>query len=168
MSTQVLVLIGLFLTVLSIRLLRTHRALPTHEPRTHFTKWEMRLLLAFVIAFLLYAGKQRYEEHQDWNNRIAMPITAEPYVWPEGCEKKEYVDMSKISKKCESIKYYMGSDRKYYWRDRPSSQLSYSQRPDYYYRVGNDALEIRCSFLDLENCFVTNIVKNVFEVKGDG
>jgi hypothetical protein len=167
MSTPVLVISGLFVIALSIRLLRTYGVLRTRELRTHFTKWEMRVLLTFVIAFLLYAGKLRYEEHQDWNNRIGMPIVAEAYVWPEGCKEKDYKSGDEISSICKSEVYYMRSERKYYWKERPDFGLPYSVRPRYYYRIGNSAIEIMCPPLDIGDCEVGNIQKNTFTVKTD-
>jgi hypothetical protein len=80
-------------------------------------------------------------------------ITAEPYVWPEGCQRREYKELDIIDRKCIQDKYYIGSGENWGW---PKSSKRAS-----YYRVGNDAFDMGCSVFSNE-CHVTSIVKNTF------
>ena len=61
-------------------------------------------------------------------------IKTEPYVWPQGCERKKYTDKDQISDACLSDIYYIGDGQQWGWR-------RYSKRP-YYYRVNNDAIMV--------------------------
>jgi hypothetical protein len=77
-------------------------------------------------------------------------IVAQPFVWPEGCEKKQYEEEMPVHRECISELYNIGDGRKWGWKS--SSKLSS------YYRVGNDAIFPICN----DNCKVLLIIKDVF------
>jgi hypothetical protein len=81
-------------------------------------------------------------------------ITAESFVWPKGCEEKEYNDGQIISPQCQQDKYYIGKGREYGWDRAPGG----------YYRLGNDAIQITCKIYDVNSCVVNRIIRNVFVV----
>jgi hypothetical protein len=146
--------------------------MPGAKPPSPFVKWRNRFFWGLGISIFLYAIQARIEEQYDLNHRIAMPIVAEAYVWPEGCKDQEYHDNDEISSRCNSDKYFMGSERRYYWRDRPKFGLPYSARPRYYYRIGNDAIETVCFSVnfkkfEFDKCIVNRIAKDVFKVKSN-
>jgi hypothetical protein len=63
-------------------------------------------------------------------------VKAEPYVWPEGCEQKEYGYGEEISSQCMKKKYLLA--------DEYAEQLGVDTRARNYrwdsYRVGNDII----------------------------
>ena len=80
-------------------------------------------------------------------------IKAEPYVWPQGCAKREYNELDKIDKECLADNYYIGDGEQWGW---PRS----SKRSNYY-RLENDAMDMGCNMIT-QNCYASHIVKKVF------
>ena len=88
-------------------------------------------------------------------------IKADPYVWPQGCEKKNYSESDDIDKACMSPSYFIGEGNQWGW---PRDGKGYPE----YYRVGNDAIDIRYCDEDEQNkCHVRNMVRDVYAVSGD-
>jgi hypothetical protein len=117
-----------------------------------------RLLLGmiitwFALSFLVIALT---DWHKDviGDRAINPHWSAEPYIWPHGCEKKEYKLDDDIASSCKVSSYYLGDGANLNFPRRMKGSAEY-------YRVGNDAIDILCPF-DLNNCTVRNIVKNTY------
>jgi hypothetical protein len=107
-----------------------------------------------IAGTLFYIGKNEPE--------YVRQITAEPYVWPEGCEVKEYEILESVSPKCFQDKYYLGSGAEYGWHRSKYGGTRY-------YRVGNDAIAVGSSCINSKNirCEQIGYVGNVFVVSGE-
>src|SRR6185369_2598447 len=95
-----------------------------------------RVLMALIGAAIVYALWQRHQDTLDKENPVNLPIVADAYVWPTGCDEKIYERGDNISWKSQSSKYYMRSRLKY----RFSSDIN-PKNTSYYYMVGNDAIK---------------------------
>jgi hypothetical protein len=96
----------------------------------------------------------------DRNNQIETPIVAEAFHWPAACERHLYRPHSEINRTCRVDKYFMGSSAKFGFRRTGRS-------PDYYYRVGNDAISFYCTgSAAQETCRVDAIQEHAFIVIG--
>ena len=60
-------------------------------------------------------------------------IEAEKFVWPEGCEQKQYKKFDEIKADC--LTHYIGNGRNYGWSRHKSG-------PNKYFRIENDALNV--------------------------
>jgi hypothetical protein len=113
------------------------------------------LFLMLIVVFSI-AVKLAPDQRSFVNPKIA----AEPYVWPEGCKKKRYMQSDTISKNCLTQKYYIGDGQKWGWT-RASGW-------PYYYRVGNDAVmitDVISGIIMSENPNVVFVVNDVFVVQ---
>ena len=125
----------------------------------------IELTLSYVmtiisIAMILVAIYEKLGETFDSYNMIRPPILAESFHWPKTCTRKQYGIYSNISPSCRIDKYYMGTSSKYGFKRR-------GRGPDYYYRVGNDAISFGCRQSDPQkSCKVYAIEYNVFAVRG--
>ena len=152
---------GLITIVVLVGLLLVVKRLPSHEPRPGFVKWRNRFFILVGVCLLMIVVREKYEMHVDRDNPVNLPIVAEKYVWPVGCEERNYVKGDPISSNCMSKKYYMRSGLKYKF----NGYIEYvNKTPNYYYRVQNDAFSINCFF---SGCFISIVHKNVFKVNTD-
>ena len=88
-------------------------------------------------------------------------VRAAPYLWPAGCPQKSYGDGGILGNRdipnaCADQKYYFGHGNKTGW-------LSESGK-NFYYRVGDDALDIVCpiDFFGKFNCKVNFKARGYF------
>ena len=139
---------------------------PGAKPQTAIVKWRYRVFMGLGVLLLALVARGKIEENFDRNNPIYVPIIADTYIWPEGCEDRKYVDGGDISPNCKSNEYYMGTGLKYIYRYN-KKEWSFDSGQKYsnsYYRIGNDASIIICQGI-LNNSFkVYGIKKNVFKV----
>ncbi len=96
--------------------------------------------------------------------RFLKPVNnAEPYIWPEGCPQRQYEDsrLEPIPTACKAQKYTIKD-----WYERGLLSASYIDRSsDFYYRVGNDAVGIKCSLIKSGDCWASRVERNFFLVK---
>lgn len=79
-------------------------------------------------------------------------ILASPYVWPNGCEKRDYESgFEKISASC--------ADKAYKFPDASKYGFLYGRGGEYY-RVDNDVILIDCEARG--SCYKTRVVKHIF------
>jgi hypothetical protein len=79
-------------------------------------------------------------------------IKSEAFVWPAGCEKKEYKEWDEINDAC--LIQYIGDGAQWGW---PTGGRT---RWPEYYRIGNDAMRISRG----RSRNITHIIKNVYIV----
>jgi hypothetical protein len=167
MSTPLIIIIALFFCASVARYLRTRGIWPktaendSAKPQTAFAKWRNRVLIGVGVALILVVFWEKYQIEIDKRNPVNLPISATEYIWPEGCENKNYAEGDKISYNCRSKKYYMRSSLKYKFDGHIEY---YNKTPNYYYRIENDAYSINCF---VSGCFVDKIHRHVFKVKND-
>ena len=106
-------------------------------------------LVAGLTLVLFTAIKIAPEKRPFVNPRIE----ASPYVWPAGCEEKEYSRGDEISKSCLESQYSIPDYKKYGW---PRS----SKRANYY-RIGRDAVWVWCNSIT-GSCSVRRVVSDVY------
>jgi hypothetical protein len=96
--------------------------------------------------------------------RFLKPVTnAEPYIWPEGCPRRQYEDsrLEPITPACKVKKYIIKN-----WYERGLPSASYIDKSsDFYYRVGNDAVGIKCSLIKYGDCWASRVERDFFLVK---
>ena len=113
--------------------------------------FNLSLLLVLIGCFIaaIAAGQLR-------PTPINPHIKALPFVWPVGCERKDYYEKDRIAYACLSSDYQILNWSEYHWSEFKNVR---------YYRVGNDALSASCGGWVQTNKYCTvnyGIIKNAF------
>lgn len=116
----------------------------------------MLIVLFFIVVFKIIMEPPRYLKRIE---------NADPYVLPQGCPNHRYVDGGRepVPSACMPLKYAI--------RDWYARGLKSASRTDkdslFYYRIGNDAVGVTCSWTRKDDCWVTWVERDFFLVKAE-
>jgi predicted amidophosphoribosyltransferase len=109
--------------------------------------------IVFASIMISYFSLIIYQNFHFGSSHIKAPA----YVWPKGCEQRYYQAMDQISRTCGPDTYQIKNYRSLGLTDQSGRNIHTS-----YFRVNNDAIQIKC-YDRLENdCVVVAIYRNVY------
>jgi hypothetical protein len=120
--------------------------------------------LYYWLVFLLLAAGGIYCTLSNNPDFVNPKIAAEPYVWPDGCKRKNYKYGDYISKSCMTPKYAIPEWKQYGWQAGMGTSTVFEG----FYRVGNDAIAFHhCDSASKNLCKAREKIVDVFIVTGE-
>lgn len=128
--------------------------------------------LHYWLVLLLLAGGGIYYTLSKQPHFVNPKIAAKPYVWPKGCERKEYKTGYYISESCMVAAYAIPQWKRYGWHVGMAGIKTFEG----FYRVGNDAVAFRLcynsTFFHDQNhkkdmCKASTVIDDTFVVSGE-